>query len=158
MDMVALRVLETGLPEDARHVANAAARAGDRLEEAPSAASLPACGYELNRAYNILEKAFERVCDAFENHFEKRGGFHERLLERMRLDIPGVRPAFVPATAQSALRELKGFRHVFRHAYDLDLRRDRLEELVRHATAVARDFPGWIGAFCAAVRADMPGP
>jgi len=78
-----------------------------------------------------------------------------RLVERMTLSIPGVRPAFLAAGFRSQVRALKGFRHFFRHAYDPILRSDGLEELVRDANAVAEAFPGWVRTFHDAVRAKL---
>ena len=62
-----------------------------------------------------MEKAFERLCEAFENHLEKTGRYHDTLIERVTLDLKGIRPAFLPADAVRDIRELKGFRHLFRH-------------------------------------------
>ncbi len=39
----------------------------------------------------------------------------------MFLDITSLRPAVLPEKARSVLGELLGFRHVFRHAYELKL-------------------------------------
>ncbi len=146
MDAVALQILHQGLLRDAEVVAQAASRARQRLAEAHPG-SLEACGYELHRLYNILEKAFERVCEAFENNFEKRGDYHEKLLERMTLHLPDIRPPFIPTAARPPLRELKSFRHILRHAYDFELRGERLGELAEIAAQVAGDFPKWIEAF-----------
>ena len=83
MDRIEAEVLKQELLADAEVLRQAATAASERIvEDYPG--SLAACGYELNRTYNILEKGFERICEAFENHFEKRGDFHERLIERMR--------------------------------------------------------------------------
>jgi hypothetical protein len=102
--------------------------------------------------YNVLEKSFERLCEAFENHFEKAGDYHERLLERMALDLPGIRPRFLPSEFRAPVRELKSFRHFFRHAYDPILRSDRLEELVGGAAGVSAAFPTWVSSFCDTIR------
>lgn len=48
-------------------------------------------------------------------------------LLRASLDLQGIRPAFLPAEAVRDVRELKGLRHLFRHAYDLDLDPARVE-------------------------------
>lgn len=152
MDRVALAILERELEADAAVMAEAARLAGERLAD-QHAGHLPACGYELNRFYNILEKSFERVCEAFENHFEKTGDYHERLIERVTLDLPGIRPRFLPTEYRSQVRELKSFRHFFRHAYDPILRGDRLAELVANAGGVSAAFPGWIRRFCGAILA-----
>lgn len=146
MDLVGLQVLCCELREDASVMREAAATASRRLgEDHPG--HLEACAYELNRSYNVLERGFERICVAFENHFEKRGDYHQRLIERISLDIPGFRPAFLSAQQRMDAQELKGFRHVFRHAYDLRLREDRLAELVEIASRLSEQFPEMIDAF-----------
>ena len=155
MDRIGLAILERELEADATVMAEAAQLASERLaDEHPG--HLAACGYELNRFYNVLEKSFERLCVAFENHFDKTGEYHERLLERVGLDLPGLRPRFLPPEFRSRVRELKGFRHFFRHAYDPVLRADRLAELVDGARAVAAAFPSWVRGFTAAVGAALP--
>lgn len=97
----------------------------------------------------------ERICDDFENHFEKRGDFHEKLLQRLALDLPNIRPAFVPADAVADARELKGFRRILRHAYDLSLRPDRLGELSAIAQHLAAVLPKWCADFEKRIRAEQ---
>lgn len=154
MDRVGLAILEQELAADATVMAEAARLAAERFAD-EHAGHLSACGYELNRFYNVLEKSFERLCEAFENHFEKAGDYPERLLERVSLDLPGIRPRFLPAELRTHVRELKSFRHFFRHAYDPILRTDRLAELVTVASDVSAAFPEWARHFCAVIRAKL---
>jgi hypothetical protein len=144
----------TTLLADLSVLRDASAKAGRRLSErTPGFAE--ASAYELARHYTVIEKAFERICIAFENHFDKRADYHERLLGRLALDLPGIRPAFVPSAAVGSLRELKGFRHVVRHAYDLSLRTERLEDLAVIAAKITEDFSRWLESFVAAVRSEQ---
>jgi hypothetical protein len=154
MDRVGLAILEQELAADATVMAEAARLAAERLAD-EHAGHLSACGYELHRFYNVLEKSFERLCAAFENHFPKAGDHHERLLERVSLDLPGIRPRFLPAEQRGHVRELKSFRHFFRHAYDPILRADRLAELVTAASDVSAAFPGWVRHFCGVIQAEL---
>jgi hypothetical protein len=154
VDATALTILLQELQADAAVIQDAARKAGLRMDQ-ETAGHLEACAYELNRVYSVTERALERICDAFENHFEKQGDYHERLLQRLSLQVPGIRPAFVPVDHLTLLRELKGFRHVVRHAYDLTLRADRLRELSRLAQRLADEFPSWCTAFARQVRAEQ---
>jgi hypothetical protein len=154
VDAVALQILHEGLKQDAAVIAAAAERARARLSGGHPG-SVEAAGFELQRAYNVLEKALERVCESFENHFEKTGDYHEKLIERLSLALPEIRPAFLPQSARTVVRELKAFRQLFRHAYDLELRRDRVEPLVANAAEIAAEFPRWIETFVARVAADL---
>lgn len=151
MDRIALQILEDGWAEDARVMAAAESTMRDRLAES-SLGRHAAAAFEINRIYNILEKAFERLCETFENHLEKTGRYHEQLIERVCLDLRGIRPAFVPRDSIRAVRELKGFRHVFRHAYDMDLDPARVEEAAGNASHCVARFPAWCATFLAGVR------
>ena len=154
MDPAGLSILLQELQADCAVVADAGHKAATRLRQ-QSPGHLEACAYELARLYNVLEKMLERICDGFENHLEKRGDYHERLIQRLSLDLDGIRPAFIPHGRASDIRELKGFRHVTRHAYDLTLRADRLAELARIAEQLIEELPTWCADFGGRVRAQQ---
>jgi hypothetical protein len=154
MDAAGLLILIKELEADCRVARSAAENAALLLREG-SRGHLEACAYELGRMYNVVERMFERICESFENQFEKRGEYHERLLQRLSLDLPGIRPAFLPSNAAPAFRELKGFRHLVRHAYDLTLRRDRVQELTETALDVTAKLPAWCLEFERKVRLEQ---
>lgn len=154
MDAAGLTILLKEMEADCAVVRDAAHKAAQRLREnAPG--HLEACAYELSRLYNIVERMLEQVCDKFENHFEKRGDFHEKLIQRLALQLEGIRPAFIPKDRISEVRELKGFRHVMRHAYDLSLRPDRLAELAQIGERLAAELPIWCTEFGKRVRKEQ---
>jgi hypothetical protein len=142
VDATGLTILLAELVDDCAVAQTAARNATLRLNEQINGSS-EACAYELARFYNVFEHMLERVCREFENHFDQRQDYHERLLKRLSLNLPGIRPAFIPLERLPDVRELKGFRHVVRHAYDLTLRTDRLTELVACAERVALELPAW---------------
>ncbi len=146
MDPVMLGILQREIAADCAVIQQAAERAQARLRES-SDGRLEACAYELSRLYNILEKTLERICRAFENHFEKVGDYHERLIQRLALDLPGIRPEFIPKDSVGKVRELKGFRHLVRHAYDLEFREPRMRELAALAHELATLLPRWAADF-----------
>ncbi len=154
MDSVGLAILMRELAADRAVLAGAAGNAA-RWVELLAPGALEACAYEMNRLYTVLERMLERICEAFENHFEKSGDYHEKLLQRLALDLPGLRPAFLPRQALPDLTELRRFRHLVRHAYDLTLRADRLRELVSFAERASDALPGWCNAFEKAVRREQ---
>ena len=154
MDAAGLTILLKELEADCGIAADAARKATERnAQESPG--HLEACAYELARFYNTFERMLERICQEFENHFDKRGDYHERLLQRLNLSLEGIRPAFIPSEQLSDLRELKGFRHLMRHAYDLKLRANRLAELSGLAERLAIELPRWCAEFGAKVRAEQ---
>ena len=154
MDSVGLDILERELAADHRVLMDAAGKASDRIGETHPG-HLEACAYELARFYTVFERMLENVCEAFENHFERDGDWHERLLTRLSLDLPGLRPALIPESAVVNLSELKRFRHLIRHAYDLILRENRLRELAQFATETTSGLPSWCAEFLAAVRREQ---
>lgn len=126
MDAAGLIILEKELATDSAVARDAAVKASLCLT-GNNRGHLEACAYELARCYGVFERMLERICEAFENHFEKRGDYHEKLLQRLSLDLSSIRPAFIPPEHLAGIRELKGFRHVVHHAYDLVLRQDRFD-------------------------------
>jgi hypothetical protein len=154
MDAAGLTVLLKELQADCAVAQDAAHKATLRARETWPG-HLEACAYELARLYNVIEQMLERICEAFENRFEKRGDYHERLLQRLSLHLEGIRPAFIPKGRLSDLRELKGFRHLMRHAYDLTLRAERMAELARIAEQLAAELPAWCADFGNKVRAEQ---
>ena len=151
MDRIALQILEDGWEPDGRAMRRAIATLRDRLAESTDG-RWAAAAFEINRIYNILEKAFERLCESFENHLEKIGKYHDTLIERATLDLKGIRPAFLPGDTLRDVRELKGFRHLFRHAYDLDLDPVRVAAAADNAARCVAGFDSWCRSFLEEVR------
>lgn len=154
MDAAGLTILLAELADDCAVAQAAAQKAKLRLQEQLSG-SPEACAYELARFYNVFEQMLERICQEFENHFDQRRDYHERLIKRLSLNLAGIRPAFIPKDRVSDVRELKGFRHVIRHAYDLTLRLDRLAEIVASAERVATELPAWCAELGRKVRSEQ---
>ena len=51
--------------------------------------------------------------------------------QRMLIEIEGIRPALLTNAGYRYLNELRGFRHVFRHAYSYGLDDERVRALLR---------------------------
>ena len=79
-----------------------------------------ALGYTIHNIYSLMEGYGIRVAKTFENHVDGRT-WHQDLIRRMRLEIPGVRPPVWDATTAEHIDELRRFRHVFRHVYESGL-------------------------------------
>lgn len=154
MDAAGLNILLAELMADCEVAHGAAQKAAERIKlESPG--HLEACAYELARCHNVLEKMFERICGGFENNFEKRGDYHEKLIQRLVLKLKGIRAAFIAKDSAADIRELKGFRHIMRHAYELTLRADRLADLVGIAGPVTAELPACCRSFADRVRAEQ---
>ena len=83
----------------------------------------------LSRYYTAAETLFFRVARVFENSVEGNR-WHAELLDRMGMEIPGIRPAVLSAATQSALRDLMRFRHFSRYYVELEYDWDRLDFLL----------------------------
>jgi hypothetical protein len=80
-----------------------------------------ALGFTLHSAYGVLENYFLRVSKFFENNLDAER-WHKALVEKMGLEIPGVRPALLSEErAKRQALELLKFRHRFRNLYGEDL-------------------------------------
>lgn len=62
----------------------------------------------------------------------------------MALDIPGIRPALLPAELRDPLDVLRRFRHRVRHAYGEDLAWHRMAEPLEARAKVEELMPAFI--------------
>lgn len=154
MDRLGITTLRAEVEDDVRVAAEAAAAARERISQAgPSGAE--SCAFQLVRFFNIVEQMGLRIAKAFENHIDDERGWHAELIHRLSITVPGVRPAVYSPAILPALRDLRGFRHIVTHAYDLELDSERLAIVLRHAENAASLLPGTIAAFFDAVTAEL---
>lgn len=146
MELIGLITLRDEMREDCRVAAEAARLATSRYDE-KTESGVEASAHYLARFYNIVEQLALRVAKAFENHIDDERGWHTELIRRLSIAIGGIRPALFPTELGQPLRELRAFRHVFTHAYDLQLDRDKLKLLLKYChqvdnrlRAVCEDF------------------
>ncbi len=89
-------------------------------------------GYWLHNFYCAFEDLFKIVAGFWENDVGTDESFHIHLLKRMHVRIEGIRPALLSKESYVSLNELRGFRHVFRHAYSYGLDDQRVLHLLRN--------------------------
>jgi hypothetical protein len=146
MDELTLVVLRAEVTEDCRVITDTATLARERFGSGEDA-ELEACAFQLARLYNVIEQLALRVAKAFENNIDDEQGWHMELLRRLSIAIPDVRAPLIPGELLLDLQELRGFRHVVRHAYDLTLRKDKLAALLDVAERVAARLPSTCETF-----------
>ncbi len=73
---------------------------------------------------------------AFENALTDLSRWHSQLIDRMTLDIEGMRPALLGEDTARLLHELRAFRHFFRHAYVTPLEYERVQSVLEYAYEV----------------------
>ena len=128
------------------------AKIADRgVGASPSAVQVEALAYQLHNLYGACEQLFELIARAFENQIDGPT-YHVDLLRRMKAEIVGVRPAFLSEGLATALNELRGFRHFFRHAYDAELDADRITALAATAMALRQDLREAMDRFLVRLR------
>ena len=71
--------------------------------------------------YSSIEELLRLVAAAFENNITDVSRWHSELIDRMTLDIEGIRPALLSSETSVVLHRLRAFRHFMRHAYDVEL-------------------------------------
>lgn len=144
--------IDAACPDIAQVVAQAL-EARLRIEQTPGdRLHLYAGGTVLHAFYNELEKTFALIAVSLDG-FEPRGDdWHARLADMMFIEVPSLRPAVLPLALRSATRELRGFRHLFRHLYVLDLDSARVCELLTKAPALWSGSETALRTFAAVLR------
>lgn len=144
----ALRAELEGDVRELGRIAEQNVRAWERIEKgADDPIDWGALGYTLHHLYGVLENYFRRVSRFFENSLAS-DRWHRDLIEKMRLDIPAVRPAlFCEEDDYRNAVELMRFRHRFRNLYGEDLDPAKTREIQKNAIALVRSFPAVHEAF-----------
>ena len=150
MDAVALQTLASELAADVDVIVAAIDLASRRCDER-SPSGDDSAAHHLSRAYNVIEQMALRVAKVFENNIDDDRGWHTELIRRLSIRIEGVRPPLFADEVRQPLQELRAFRHVFVHAYDLTIDPDKLSLILKYAHVVRDRIPGLVSAFVAAV-------
>lgn len=146
-----LWTLVAELDGDMRELARVAghnARAWERIElGARDPVDWGALGFTIHTLYGVLENYFLRVSKFFENGLPAEA-WHKALVEKMCLDIPGLRPA-LPRSGEERrmVMELLKFRHRIRKLYGEDLDPAKTEAVQLTTRALLEAFPGVHGDF-----------
>ena len=99
-----------------------------------------ALGFTLHRLYGVLENYFLRISKSFENSLTGER-WHRDLVEKMQLDIPGVRPPlFTEERDHKNAVELMRFR--FRDLHGEDLDPEKTAVVQKRARSLIAEFPG----------------
>ena len=94
-----------------------------------------ALSFEIERWYTAVEGLFERILRTLEGEVPEGASRHRELLRLAVVAVEPLRPALLPLSVQGDARELLGFRHLARHAYDVEPDPERMRA---HADRVAR--------------------
>lgn len=117
-------------------------------EKASALAASDACDLEtaivvsdlICRGYTCLETVFLRISQFFENSLAAEA-WHKELLLKMRLHVPGIRPAVISQEVFWALDELRRFRHYNRYYYELHFEQPKLRVVSERFAFVSKTVP-----------------
>jgi hypothetical protein len=97
-------------------------------------------GYKLHNLYSAYEDLFKLIAKFFENQVDNMSRYHTDLIKRMRIDMEGIRPALLSDESFKIIDELRGFRHVFRHAYSYELDAEKVIRVAEKSTKLKEIF------------------
>ncbi|MCL6505194.1 MAG: hypothetical protein K6T86_21170 [Pirellulales bacterium] len=93
--------------------------------------ALITCAYLLSLISRCFEDLFLKVARVFEERVENLAAVPGEVLERMLIEIAGVRPRVIGRTAFRLLSELRVFRHVFHSSYLFELDSEKVRFMLR---------------------------
>lgn len=153
-DAEQLRVLRKEVSTDLKMVARLSAELAEAratLPRAPDQKGLSFIAYPLHGVYTAWESAMKRIAVTFENRLEP-ARWHAHLLQRMTLDLPGIRPPLISEDYFLPLERLRSFRQFFRHNYATPFETERLELVLKSYDAVAPHMQGRFKEFLGQVE------
>ena len=96
--------------------------------------------------YTCLETMFHRISQFFENNL-RPDQWPRDLLEKMALEVPGIRMAVISDNTYALLSELLKFRHFKRYYFELEYDWDKLEFLQKKFLRLQPEVSSDLNAF-----------
>lgn len=132
MDKEKIAVLRAQIDSQIEEIENIYAKIEKRkLIEGITA--IESISYQLHNLYSAFEDLFKIIARTFENHISDISRYHVELLKRMTIQIEGIRPSLLPKESYILLDSLRGFRHLFRHAYSYELDKRKIDIVLEDA-------------------------
>jgi uncharacterized protein YutE (UPF0331/DUF86 family) len=148
MEKGRLTVLETDMRRQQKKIEAVYREIGQRKKGyTKDRVVLESLAFQLHNLYCAFEDLFRIVANHFENHITEPTAWHKELLDRMQTEIQGVRPPLISETAYEFLDELRGFRHVFRHAYGVKLEPAKIKIVLKKTIALQKIYEKEIANF-----------
>lgn len=115
-----------------------------------------AVGYTIHNIYGLFENYFLRIAKFFENGLGS-ASWHAELVDRMCVEVAGVRPRLFDVAFAARVDTLRRFRHAFRNMYQSELDPRCVRILVDDIPGIVQDFDRWHRQFLAALSAIAEG-
>jgi hypothetical protein len=93
----------------------------DALIERGEPVVFEGAAFHIHNYYSAVEDLLKIVAATFENNIADASRWHSELVDRMVMNVEGVRPRFLSSATAALLHRIRSFRHFFRHAYRVDL-------------------------------------
>lgn len=97
-------------------------------------------GSVLHDFYNCCERIFKIISKEINGNLSTAIKWHKELLNKMRIEIPGLRPKLISEKLAAELDQYLSFRHLFRNIYGFELASEKLDFLVNKFEKVAKQF------------------
>ncbi len=131
MDSGELNILFAEIDDQQNEIARIIGKIDDRSKGfADDIRMAESLAYQFHNLYSAIEDLFKIVARFFENTIESASGYHIELLNRMTLNIEGVRPALISKDTAGVVNDFRAFRHFFRHSYSADIDSDKIQLLL----------------------------
>lgn len=104
-------------------------------------------GSILHDFYSGIEKIFKKIAVRIDGDIPIGMDWHTELIERMTVDIDGVRPAVINDDLSKTLFEYLRFRHLFRNVYGFKLEWDKCKALGKRLRRTLIEFKNQMKIF-----------
>lgn len=137
-----IKVLKSQITNDIKKIEKIFIRFDDAYSEfiiSKEYSKLVESAFYLNQISTGFERIFKGIAKTFENNIDEIS-WHKDIIEKMLLDIEGIRPAVITETSFNYLNELRTFRHFFRHAYDVDIEDEKFNIVAQKALLLRKVY------------------
>lgn len=116
-------------------------------EDTPTLRERAAAGQFLGSIYMGVENIFKRIIRFYELEMPEGEDWHVELFRRFRFPVTDPLPVLLPDDLAEAMKPFRGFRHVVRHGYALDLEWERMRMGLHEARPVFEHFRSQVEQF-----------
>jgi len=105
----------------------------------------------LHSFYTGLERIFDLAVTEVDQTLPTGATWHQELLRQAATEIPRLRPAMITDKTRDRLDRYRGFRHVVRNIYALELDKEQIRPLVHDLQSVFADVKSELLRFAEAL-------
>jgi hypothetical protein len=110
---------------------------------------LDSVALNLHGLYSGFERIFTHIAETIDGDLPQGENWHMLLLQQMRNEYPGVRPALISTETGEILDDLRKFRHIVRNVYTHRLDPVQLGKLVKGSSGMFAQLNAEMSAFIA---------